>query len=169
MKYVIIGYGSRGRTYDYLLDEFKDNKLTAVCDIKQSRIDLCKKNHVGEDIDYYLNDDEFFKAGKLGDLCVVSTLDETHIKHALAALNCGYDLILEKPIACNEEDCIKIYETATALNRKVTVCHVLRYAQPNLKTEAWNKPLSLRRLFSNTYSHIRYSRYCDTPRIRTDL
>lgn len=128
MKYVIIGYGSRGRSYDVLFGDIKNTELTAVCDYRQSRLELCKEHHKGENIDYYLNDDEFFKAGKLGDLCVVSTLDETHIKHALAALNCGYDLLLEKPIACSEEDCVKIYETATALNRKVTVCHVLRYA-----------------------------------------
>ena len=128
MKYVIIGYGSRGRSYDILFGEFENTKLTAVCDDRKSRLELCKEHHKGENIDYFMNDDEFFKAGKLGDLCVVSTLDETHVKHALAALNCGYDLLLEKPIACNEEDCVKIYETATALNRKVTVCHVLRYA-----------------------------------------
>lgn len=128
MKYVIIGYGSRGDFYDGLFKQIENTELAAVCDGRQSRLDLCKKHHENEDIKYFLSDEEFFKAGKLGDLCVVSTLDEAHVKHALAALNCGYDLLLEKPIACNEEDCVKIYETATALKRKVTVCHVLRYA-----------------------------------------
>ena len=128
MKYVIIGYGSRGDFYDGLFRKIENTRLAAVCDGRQSRLDLCKKHHENEDVKYYSNDEEFFKAGKLGDLCVVSTLDEMHVRHALAALNCGYDLLLEKPIACNEEDCAKIYETATALKRKVTVCHVLRYA-----------------------------------------
>jgi len=128
MKYVIIGYGSRGGYYDILFQSLKNTGLAAVCDSRQGRLELCKKRHNGENIAYYTNDDEFFNAGKLGDLCVVSTLDETHVKHALAALNCGYDLLLEKPIACSEEDCVKIYETATSLKRKVTVCHVLRYA-----------------------------------------
>ena len=128
MKYVIIGYGSRGKFYDGLFKKTENARLAAVCETRQGRIDLCKKQHEGENVGYYTNDDDFFKAGKLGDLCVVSTLDESHVKHALAALNCGYDLLLEKPIACNEEDCVKIYETAISLNRKVTVCHVLRYA-----------------------------------------
>lgn len=39
----------------------------------------------------------------------------------------GYDLLLEKPIATSIEDCEAIYEAATRLNRKVIVCHVLRY------------------------------------------
>ena len=40
----------------------------------------------------------------------------------------GYDLLLEKPIANTLEDCQDIYTTAKALNRKVIVCHVLRYS-----------------------------------------
>ena len=112
MKYVIIGYGSRGKFYDGLFKKTENARLAAVCETRQSRIDLCKKQHEGENVGYYTNDEDFFKAGKLGDLCVVSTLDESHVKHALAALNCGYDLLLEKPIACNEEECVKIYETA---------------------------------------------------------
>ena len=42
-------------------------------------------------------------------------------------MEAGYDLLLEKPIATSIEDCEAIYEAATRLNRKVIVCHVLRY------------------------------------------
>lgn len=129
MKYTIIGYGSRGYYYDELFRNTNNAELVAVCDKRQSRLDLCKtKNENNDKIKYYLNDADFFAQGKLGDLCVVSTCDEDHFTHTIAALECGYDLLLEKPIACNEKDCEQIYLTASKLKRKVTVCHVLRYA-----------------------------------------
>ncbi|MBQ5930595.1 MAG: Gfo/Idh/MocA family oxidoreductase, partial [Clostridia bacterium] len=38
-----------------------------------------------------------------------------------------YDLLLEKPIANNKEDCLAIYEASKQYAKKVVVCHVLRY------------------------------------------
>lgn len=128
MKYAILGFGSRGDFYDGLFKQIENTQLAAVCDKRQSRLDLCKTRHNDENVRYFTDDKEFFAAGKLADLCVISTLDEQHADQAEAALKCGYDLLLEKPIACSEADCERIYRTATELNRKVTVCHVLRYA-----------------------------------------
>lgn len=53
------------------------------------------------------------------------------------AMSLGYDLHLEKLIACTKEDCIEIYDKAKELDRNVFVCHVLRYAPffSDIKTE----------------------------------
>ncbi len=124
MKYAIIGYGSRGKNYHYQFDLIGADTLVAACDIRKCRLDLIKD----ESIQKFDTDTAFFAAGKLADVCVVSTPDGAHVKHALAALDLGYDLLLEKPIACNMEDVLAIYRKAKQLNRKVFVCHVLRYA-----------------------------------------
>ena len=42
-------------------------------------------------------------------------------------MKAGYDLLLEKPIANNKQDCLEIYEASKKYDRKVIVCHVLRY------------------------------------------
>lgn len=128
MKYAVLGYGSRGCTYNSLFKLDDRAELTAVCDVRKSRIELCKRNNSDEKIRYYDDENSFFEAGKLADLCVVSTQDSDHVGHALRALSVGYDLLLEKPVACTEEDCFRIYNKAKELGRKVFVCHVLRYA-----------------------------------------
>ncbi|HKM29584.1 MAG TPA: Gfo/Idh/MocA family oxidoreductase, partial [Bacilli bacterium] len=64
---------------------------------------------------------------KLADILIVSTMDQSHYKHVMKALDVGYDILLEKPIAVTEEECHKIAEKAKNLDRKVAVCHVLRY------------------------------------------
>jgi predicted dehydrogenase len=61
------------------------------------------------------------------DIVAVATQDEDHKEHAIAMMRAGYDLLLEKPIANNQADCLAIYEASKQWNRKVVVCHVLRY------------------------------------------
>jgi predicted dehydrogenase len=61
------------------------------------------------------------------DIVAVATQDEDHKEHSIAMMKAGYDLLLEKPIANNAEHCIAIYEASKQYDRKVVVCHVLRY------------------------------------------
>ncbi|MCK9480100.1 MAG: Gfo/Idh/MocA family oxidoreductase, partial [Firmicutes bacterium] len=76
----------------------------------------------------YLSDAAFFEKGKLADICMITSPDRLHRRHAEFALKAGYDILLEKPIACTEEDCQAIYNLAKKLGRQISVCHVLRYA-----------------------------------------
>lgn len=55
-------------------------------------------------------------------------MDGDHYRQAIRALKLGYHLLLEKPIAPTEEECVEIARLAEQMNRKVYVCHVLRYA-----------------------------------------
>ncbi|MDE5896673.1 MAG: Gfo/Idh/MocA family oxidoreductase [Clostridia bacterium] len=128
MKYAIIGYGNRGSLYSELFSVDKRAELTAVCDLKPVRLEHVQKNYSLPAERCWLSDDEFFKQGKLADLLVISTPDAAHYRHAIAALNLGYDLLLEKPIADSLARCNEIYELAKKLGRKVFICHVLRYA-----------------------------------------
>ena len=45
----------------------------------------------------------------------------------MRALAAGYDVLLEKPLARTEEECIELREQARKYGRKFMVCHVLRY------------------------------------------
>lgn len=111
--------------------------VAAVCDINPERLELAKKELNLDDSQLFSNEADFFAAGKFGELCVVSSPDNCHKRHAQAAMSLGYDLHLEKPIACTKEDCIEIYDKAKELDRNVFVCHVLRYAPffSDIKTE----------------------------------
>lgn len=42
------------------------------------------------------------------------------------ALCQGYHILLEKPMATTEEDCLKIYEACVRADVMLAVCHVLR-------------------------------------------
>jgi predicted dehydrogenase len=61
------------------------------------------------------------------ELAVVATGDSLHVPPALAALAAGYHLLLEKPIAPDPADCVRVVEAAERAGRMLQIGHVLRY------------------------------------------
>jgi predicted dehydrogenase len=128
MKIAILGFGSRGFTYgNIIMENPEEMELVAVCEINPAKKALILHN-------YHLREDQFFsdyremlKKGKIADILIISTMDRDHHDQALAALEVGYDLLLEKPIATSRKDCQDILDKANQLKRKIAVCHVLRY------------------------------------------
>src|SRR5919197_3408380 len=59
---------------------------------------------------------------------VNTTMDRTHHPSALALLEAGYDMLLEKPMATTPEQCVELALAAERHRRNLQVGHVLRYA-----------------------------------------
>ncbi len=129
VKVAIAGLGSRGfDTYALITKKFPDDiEITAVADNRAERIALFKQNFNIPDEFCFKSADELLACDKLADVLFICTLDRMHYAEAVTALNKGYDLLLEKPISTNADECREIAETANSLGRKVLVCHVLRY------------------------------------------
>jgi predicted dehydrogenase len=66
--------------------------------------------------------------GKIADAAIVSTMDRDHFAPARAAMECGYDLLLEKPVAPTLDECVELEKIAKERGVNVLVCHVLRYS-----------------------------------------
>ena len=125
-RLAVIGYGGRGGIYgEYALKYPEQFKLVAVAETNPDRT----KKLEGTDVDVYSDYRELLDKGYELDLVAISTQDAQHKEHAIYALERGYDLLLEKPIAPTLEDCMAVYECAKKNNRKVFVCHVLRYSK----------------------------------------
>ena len=124
----IIGVGSRGgETYGSYFNERKDLfRITSLCEIKPDRLAKYQKIFGVDKDQCFVDEKEFFKE-KRADLVVISTLDADHIRHALMAINVGYDILLEKPISAKEDELHMLYEEANKKGVKILVCHVLRY------------------------------------------
>ena len=131
----ILGCGSRGH-YTYgkcMAGQFGDRfQIVAVCDNEQEKIDLAQKDWGIPDEACFLDADEFLKE-KRSDALVIATQDRDHVKMCVKALELGYDILLEKPISPVEDELYELLEANKKYNRKVIVCHVLRYAPAFLK------------------------------------
>ncbi len=67
------------------------------------------------------------EAGKIADAVVNATQDHMHHDSALAALEAGYDMLLEKPIAPTLQETVEIVRKAEESRQILMICHVLRY------------------------------------------
>lgn len=65
---------------------------------------------------------------KFADAVINGTMDRLHVCTTIPLLRHGYDVLLEKPFALNEEEASQLLKCARETGRTVMVCHVLRYA-----------------------------------------
>ena len=63
----------------------------------------------------------------LAEAVVLATQDRDHVEPALALLEHGYDLLLEKPMGTTVEECRRIQQASRRHNQLLVVAHVLRY------------------------------------------
>lgn len=127
MKLALIGAGQRGMIYAEYAYFKKGVEIVAVVEPHDERRTIAaEKFQIGETNRFTCVED-FFAKGKLCDAVILATMDKDHFGHAMAALDCGYDILLEKPISPDPRECLLIGQKAKELGRKIIVCHVLRY------------------------------------------
>lgn len=125
---VLIGAGARGMTYARLIQKSQSARIIAVAEIKEDRRQRAMRElGLTQDV-IYNHADELLAAGRLADACIIATQDRDHYDEAIKALNLGYDLLLEKPISPDAQECVHIARLAQEKGCRVAVCHVLRYA-----------------------------------------
>lgn len=126
----ICGMGSRGKdTYAPMSEREPDKfKIVAIAEPDERKRTECMRRYHIPPERCFETGEAMFSREKLADAAFICTQDQQHVGHAVAALEKGYHLLLEKPIATTLEDVRKIRDTAERMGRTVVVCHVLRYA-----------------------------------------
>lgn len=127
MRLALIGAGQRGMTYASYAYEQKEAQITAVVEPNEERRRIARESFHILPESCFTNAEDFWKAGKIADAVLICSLDQDHYAQAMAALDAGYDILLEKPISPDPLECVQIQKKAERAGRKVTVCHVLRY------------------------------------------
>lgn len=129
LKVALAGLGSRGKdTYAPTAKLFPEKmEIVAIADIDPAKVeDVAKEYHIPEEM-CFASAEELIAQDKLADVMFITTQDRQHVGQAIPALRKGYDLLLEKPISPDLDECREIVKVANECNRKVIVCHVLRY------------------------------------------
>ena len=125
IKVGFIGLGNRGGMYFDFANQHPDCEIVAACDFivdqQLSRMPL-------KEVPYkFTSTDDLFAAKLDLDLLCISSMDKYHYNDAKRAIELGYNLLLEKPIACNLAEVLELQALAKEKGVKVIICHVLRY------------------------------------------
>ena len=125
----ILGCGARGQTYTGLAAQQPDRlRVIAGADPVPERVEKVRRLSGSTRFRAFASGEALLAAGRLADVIVIATQDDSHYEHCRAALALGYDVLLEKPIATRAEQVLEIERLALAARRRVLVCFVLRFA-----------------------------------------
>ena len=129
LKAIVIGAGSRGMCYSSKMLEYPDKfEVVAVAEpMGYKRRQLQKMYGIPDEM-CFESWEPLTELGRIADFAVIATPDRLHYAPAMKAISLGYDLLLEKPMAPTERECVEIANAAREKGVKVVVCHVLRYA-----------------------------------------
>jgi len=168
VKVAVTGIGFMGRAHLKNYGLLENVEIAAVCDVREEALAL-ETLETGGNIDAaggsfdasgvrkYTDFDRMLKEGgfDIVDICLPTYL---HAKHVIKALEAGYHVFCEKPLAMTNEETAAIRETVQRTGRLFGVGQCLRYWPPYLVVKEL--------IDSGKYGKVRYaefSRFSLTP------
>ena len=126
---ITLGAGNRGNVYgNYGIQFPMELDIVGVAEPIPIRNERYAKKHTIPEANRFTTWEHVFEKPKFADAIIITTPDDLHYGPCMKALEMGYDVLLEKPIAPTEKECRDILSLAKQTGRIVAVCHVLRYA-----------------------------------------
>ncbi|MEP2530406.1 Gfo/Idh/MocA family oxidoreductase [Shimia sp.] len=120
MRVVVAGLGNMGRSHALAYHAHPKAEIVGL--VNRSQVDL------QEPLQGYARPATFAEGLALKpDLVCVATYSDSHAEFAIAAMEAGADVFVEKPLATNVADARKVIATAARLGRKLVVGYILRH------------------------------------------
>ena len=127
---ILIGAGFQGGTAygPYALSHPHEIRFVAVAEpLDSRRIRFAQEHDIPKERQFHTWKD-LLDQRQIADVAFICTPDRLHVAPAIAALERGYDVLLEKPMGTTLADCRQLVETAEHTGRLLQLCHILRYA-----------------------------------------
>ncbi|MFH0965563.1 MAG: Gfo/Idh/MocA family oxidoreductase [Planctomycetota bacterium] len=126
---VVVGAGHRAVEYaSYALGHPEEFRIVGVADPVELRRRKIAELHGLSSAQCFSSAEELARRSKIADAVINGTMDHQHVPTSLPLLASGYDMLLEKPMATSADEMFRLVDAARSLNRRIMVCHVLRYA-----------------------------------------
>jgi predicted dehydrogenase len=129
LKVIIIGCGGRGSQYaHHMLTVPEKYEIVAIADPVEGRRKTMQQMCSLPDEMLFHGWEDVLSVPKFADVVVICTVDNMHYAPAMKAIELGYHILLEKPVAPTPQECAEIALAAEEKGVSVLVCHVLRYS-----------------------------------------
>lgn len=125
---IIVGVGHRSLIYASYAQKYPDElRIVGAADPNPLRRAQAADIHGLSTSQCFETADEVAALPQFADVVINGTMDHQHVQTAVPLLQAGYDMLLEKPFATYESEMWDLVRTARQHERKVIICHVLRY------------------------------------------
>jgi len=127
---VVLGAGSRGfHTYgNWILRHADQIRVVAVAEPDPAKRAQFARAHELPPERTFTDHRELYAQGQLAQALINTTQDQQHVETTLGALETGYNVLLEKPMATTPHECVRLVRAAEAAGRQLHICHVMRYS-----------------------------------------
>lgn len=145
IRVLVVGAGNMGISHALAYHQLDEFEICGIVSRGKSKEALNEKLGGGYDLydDYY----DALEKSKPDAVCI-STYPDTHEEYAIAAMEAGCHVFLEKPIADTAEGADRVRETALRLNKKLVIGYILRVHPSWIKfievSKTLGKPLVMR-------------------------
>ena len=128
VKIVVIGAGNRTNKYlEYAVLHPERLKLVGIVEPVEIRRSLVAEKFGVPAEACFSSFDDFFSNPIEADAVLIGTPEDKHYEPCMRAIEAGYHVLLEKPIAQTKQECLDILEASQRKGVIVGVCHVLRF------------------------------------------
>jgi predicted dehydrogenase len=125
LGYALIGCGGAGRAHAGWAAETGGVAVRGFCDIHEGAAQQLQAQHGA---DYATTDPERVFSDPAVDIVSIATSHSSHADLAVAALQAGKHLFLEKPMAMTTADCLRIHAAMQAAGTKLMLNFSIRFS-----------------------------------------
>lgn len=158
LKIALVGTGNRGSLtwgQDVVKGYSDVVEIVGLCDKNSKRVEAAKKL-IGINAPTFTDFDRMVRETN-PDTVMVTTIDGTHASYIVRALELGRDVMTEKPLCTDEQQCQAIFDTQKKTGKKVTVTFNARHAPEAKKV----KQLLMEKAIGDVVS-VDFHEYLDT-------
>lgn len=125
IRFALIGCGNIGQRHAAHIAA--KGKLAGVCDIVKEKADAIAAQY---QVKAWYSMDELLSGEKDMDVVVICTPNGLHAGHAVKALEAGFHVLCEKPMAIRAVDCGRMMQAAEKAGRQLFIIKQNRYNPP---------------------------------------
>jgi predicted dehydrogenase len=134
---LIVGAGGRGSGYAQYAKQHPDQlRIVGVAEPRAFYRDKLVATHAIPPGQVFHSWEDVAARPRFADAALIATMDDLHAAPAVALAALGYHLLVEKPMAPTEADCVRMTEAAQKAGVLLGICHVLRYTPYTQKLKA---------------------------------
>ena len=155
VKFAVVGCGSIGKRHIAVIDAEPQAELVAICDIDEKKcIELSK---LYGDVKYYTSYESMLNEVNV-DILSIATPHGLHASMTIQATNAKRNVLVEKPMALNSNDCKTMIDSANKNNVKLFVVKQNRYNTPIALTKTAIESGKVGRIFM-TQCNVMWNRH----------
>lgn len=144
ISFAVVGSGHIGKRHAAMIQQNPEALLLAMADIDENRESEVEE---GFGVPFFSSMEEMLASGLKPDVVSICTPNNFHAPQAIAALEAGCHVLVEKPMALSKADCEEVIYKSLQAGKLVFCVMQNRYSPPSV----WLKDIISRKLLGEIY------------------